>query len=424
MGILKDAYKNSFLFADTVVASSASIVKSPISESVKSLTTNPVLKKIGANEYVKFGSNDDIPEVLEALLGKSSTHAGIVTKKGKMVAGKNLDFGGKRTVQKGSKNIEWTVFKDNAGGNGITLDAVWKRIAFLYQLHGAVGILVKREGNNLTGIKALSPRKIRMMKPDSEGVIKKVVVRDVFKNISGNVFTNTEKVIDLYDPNSKAKEQLIYIKNPESTNDFYGVPNYIGAFNFIEADYEFGVTIKNSAENGFSPKVLATFIGRNVSEDQKATEAAKFKDNFQGSDREQVILSWVKRKEDIPEFKSLDISNLDKTIDVMARLNDSKILTAHSVTSPTLFGVTIAGKLGNSGTELESAYNIFRETETIPVRELLLDGLRLAFKGSQFEDVELSVIDLPIAAEELRGGDQINPDKGSETTETDTKTTK
>lgn len=200
--------------------------------------------------------------------------------------------------------------------------------------------------------------------------------------------------------------QIIYIKNPKSTNPFYGIPNYIGAFNFIEADYEFGVTIKNSAENGFSPKVLATFIGRNVSDDEKKFAADKFKDNFQGSDREQVVVSWVRRKEDAPEFKSLDISNLDKTIDVMARLNDSKILTAHSVTNPTLFGVTIAGKLGNSGTELESSYYIFRETETLPDRELLLDGLRLIFKYSQFSDIELSVIDSPVSAEELRGGDQ------------------
>jgi hypothetical protein len=253
-------------------------------------------------------------------------------------------------------------------------------------------------------LEAVTPRKLRAAAPEN-GVVTKWVKRDVFKNTSSRVFSNEEELINVYTIDNKDDRQIIYIANPESDNDFYGLPNYIGAFNFIEADYEFGVTIKNSAENGFSPKVLATFIGRNVSEDQKTSQANKFKNNFQGSDREQVILSWVRRKEDTPEFKSLDISGLDKTIDVMARLNDSKILTAHSVTNPTLFGVTIAGKLGNSGTELESAYNIFRATETLPTRELLLDGLRTAFKGSQFDDIELTVIDPSVSADELRGGD-------------------
>ena len=393
-----------FLLADVQTATSSTVVKSPLGESVKSLTTNPILKKIGANEYIKFGTNDDIPEVLEALKGKSSTHAGIISKKSKMVAGEKLDYGGKRTSQNGSKNIEWTVFRDNAGGYNITLDTVFREMAFIYEEQGAVGLVVTKEGVNLVKLEAVTPRKLRAAAPEN-GVVTKWVKRDVFKNTSSRVFSNEEELINVYTIDNKDDRQIIYIANPESDNDFYGLPNYIGAFNFIEADYEFGVTIKNSAENGFSPKVLATFIGRNVSEDQKTSQANKFKNNFQGSDREQVILSWVRRKEDTPEFKSLDISGLDKTIDVMARLNDSKILTAHSVTNPTLFGVTIAGKLGNSGTELESAYNIFRATETLPTRELLLDGLRTAFKGSQFDDIELTVIDPSVSADELRGGD-------------------
>lgn len=404
------------MFADTQIASSSTIVRSPIGEAVKQLSVNPQLKKIGNYEYIKFGSSDDIPEVLEALLGKSSTHAGIIGKKAAMVSGKNLDFGGKRTEQKGAKSIEWTVFKDNAGGTGISLDSLWKSMSFIYAVHGSVGIILSKEGGNIVKIEAVSPRNFRMEKPDNKGDIKAVIKRDVFKVVSGGVFSNKEERITMFSEDNKDKRQFIYIKNPKTTNQFYGIPNYIGAFNFIEADYEFGVTIKNSAENGFSPKVLATFIGRNVSEEEKSAQAERFKDNFQGSDREQVVVSWVRRKEDAPEFKALDISNLDKTIDVMARLNDSKILTAHSVTNPTLFGVTIAGRLGNSGTELESSYLIFRESETLPDRELLLDALRMIFRISQFADVQLSVVDTPISiqATENRGGDQTSDEDNAD----------
>ena len=90
---------------------------------------------------------------------------------------------------------------------------------------------------------------------------------------------------------------------------------------------------------------MATFVGRNMSPEQKQKEYEAFKNSFTGTDGEQAMLAWVKKPEDKPTIESLDISNLDKTVDVLSRLNDAKILTAHNVTSPTLFGVMVSGKL-------------------------------------------------------------------------------
>jgi hypothetical protein len=175
------------------------------------------------------------------------------------------------------------------------------------------------------------------------------------------------------------------------------MPNYLGAYYFIAADFEFGKSILNSARNGFAPKLLASFIGRNMSTDDKRTEAAKFASNFQGSEGEQVILSWVRKKEDMPEFKTLDIQNLDKTISVMAQLDDSKILTAHNITSPTLFGIQVAGKLGGTGNELGTAYELFRTTETLPNRQLILEAFQSIFDRTKYVDkIKLKIEDVEL----------------------------
>jgi hypothetical protein len=114
-------------------------------------------------------------------------------------------------------------------------------------------------------------------------------------------------------------------------------------------------------------------------------------------------VSWVKKAEDAPTFEPLDVTNLDKTVDVLSRLNDAKILTAHNVTSPTLFGVMVSGKLGGTGNELVTAYQIFRATETLPNREILLDGVNRILSTTGYDAMDLTIVEEPINLESIKG---------------------
>ena len=393
---------DSVFAAIPTTASSNTMDRNPIDKSLEGLLKNPQYGKVGTFEYIKFGQNDDIDTILEILKDKSATHSGILNRKAKMVSGDRLIAEGLT----GGSDKAWNAFEKAAGGKvGSSLEVQWKRMGNLYETQGAVGVLVRKSGKEIISVQAVSPRQMRIGKLNSKNEIDHFILRPTFVRGSGKLFDKTERKVPVFELDKNQKESLLYIKNPATENDFYGTPNYIGAYNFIEADYKFGVTIHNAAENGFQPKVMATFVGRNMSDEQKETHADAFKDNFSGSDRELAIVNYVRREEEMPKIDKLQIENLDKTISTMADLNDAKILTAHSVTNPALFGVMVSGKLGNSGTELESAYNVFRATEMIPDRNLLLDGLTLAFSGSKYDDIEFIVEDLNITPQENRGGD-------------------
>jgi len=388
-------------------ASASTTVRNPINKNVESLLKNPQYKKLGNFEYIKFGGGDDIDEILEILKSKSSTHSGIINRKAKMVAGNEL-------VATGATGNDWDAFIKAAGGAyNATLEKEWMKACNLYETYGAVGFLRQLDGSKIVKFKALSPRQLRISKLGSKGEITDFIYRMSFSNGAGALFKGTERKIPVFDPVNKKnqKESIIYVSNPATDNDYYGLPNYVGAFDFIEADYQFGRTIHNAAENGFQPKVSATFIGRNMTDEQKKEHADKFKSNFQQSDGELAIVNYVRTKEEMPVIDKLDINNLDKTISVMANLNDAKILTAHSVTNPALFGVAIAGKLGNSGTELESSYNIFRTTETLPNRKLLIDAMTSAFVDTNFKNVKFEVTDISVTPQENRGDNVAPADK-------------
>ena len=140
-----------------------------------------------------------------------------------------------------------------------------------------------------------------------------------------------------------------------------------------------------------------------MSNEQKATEYKNFKDSFTGPQADNFIVSWVKKEEDAPKFTPLDIANLDKTIDVLSRLNDAKILTAHNITSPTLFGVMVSGKLGGTGNELVTAYQIFRATETLPNREIILGGINRILSTTGYDKMNLKVLEENINLESIKG---------------------
>jgi hypothetical protein len=355
----------------------------PAVESAYTSIASPKTGKIDSYDYIKYGSDDKLDLVYDALLYQSATHSGILVKKAKMVAGNELIIEGEESLgdEMSTEWLEWKAFKDRAGGTGRSLYNVIKRAAYLYEKDGGVGLDVTYDSgfNAIISIKVVPQQNLRCGLPDNKtNEVNYYITRTCgFKRSTSKTIPIREEKIDAFDPlNESSVRQFYYLKNPMSPSEYYGIPNYLGAYYFIAADFEFGKTILNAAKNGFSPRLLATFIGRNLSKEEKREEADKFKNNFIGSGGEQVVMSWIKKKEDAPEFKQIETQNLDKTIDVMAQLDDAKILTAHNITSPTLFGIMVAGKLGGTGNELQTAYELFRVTETLPNREYLLEAFQ------------------------------------------------
>ena len=322
-----------------------------------------------------------------------------------MVVGKDISYDDAFLTTNKSK-AELKAFINNCGGNNKGMYDVLTHAAFQYEHKGASAFYVRwnKERSKIIEFKSLDPKGVRAAEPNAKGEVTHYIVRRSFGYGANSVQHNEPRRIKAFNKFDKSgTEAVLYIANPYSGNPYYGVPNYISAFHYIESDFAFGKHIKNSAENGFSPRVLATFIGRNMSAEQKRDEYNKFKESFTGPSADNFIVSWVKKEEDAPKFEPLDVTNLDKTIDVLSRLNDAKILTAHNVTSPTLFGVMVSGKLGGTGNELVTAYQIFRATETLPNREIILDGVNRILSTTGYDAMDLSIVEEPINLESIKG---------------------
>jgi hypothetical protein len=381
----------------TEVTNSQGIEQNPLLKSLDSMNTRPRYKSVDGFEYLTFGASDDVDLMIDKLMYKSATHSGIITKKAKMITGSGLSVNSELI---GTKNAKLNTLIKHAGGANVGLYLLITKASFEYTKSGAVGIIVEygkpKEGkevpDGIVKFTVVPPRAMRFQRPDDSGVFTHMVYKKSFK--SGAQVPDAE-AIPLFDPfNTKDKKQFLYIKNPYSTLDSYGLPNWIGAFNFIEADYEFGVQIENAAKNGFTPRTHITMIGRNMSKDERRLAATNIQDKMSGSRADQILVSFVSRESEKPQIDMLDSVSLDKTIEAMSRLNDAKILTAHNITSPTLFGVMTTGQtMGGTGTEMISAFNLFKATEIIPDRKVILDSFASLFNVTELTNVELLIVE-------------------------------
>jgi len=393
-----------------VVATENTIPRNPLENSINDLQKQYKLGYTEVGNYIKFGLQDDFPNILERMLRQSPVHSGIITKKAKMVSGNGINYNTEafRTL---AKQAEIKAFINNCAGKNKGLYDVITHAAFQYEEFGAFAFFVKwnKEHNKLVEFRSLDMKGFRLAEPTKDGKVTHCIIRRSFGGSATTMQNNDPKTFKLFDSFDKTTaEQVLYFANPYSGNEFYGVPNYIAAYNFIAADFQFGKHIENSATNGFTPKVMATFVGRNMSGEQKREEYLKFKESFTGPDADNFILSWVRNKDEAPEVKPLDVANLDKTIDVLSRLNDAKILTAHNVTSPTLFGVMVSGKLGGTGNELVTAYQIFRATETLPNRKVLMDAVNRVLATVGYEKIDVSIQEEQINLENIKGANTDN----------------
>ena len=373
-------------------ASVSTTKSNPIYKSIESLNGSFRLKTVDGYEYVSFGEEDDIPDVLDKLSMQSPTHRGIILKKSKMVAGNGFDIDSYE-ASRGMKN-RFSAFFKHAGGQDITLNEVFSKMAFSYEQYGAVPLLLKvNDQGRVIKVQVLEARSVRAGTPTQSMEIPYWVVRRSFKNVHYKI---QEKAVryETYKKGKKSGTYVMYIKNPYSTNPIYGTPNYISAYHYIASDYNFGKHIENSVENGFTPTISTTFVGRQMTDEQKMEVHKKHKETLTGTDGENFMLNFVRSKDDMPHHQVFEPHNLDKTIAIMSQLNDSKILTAHNVTSPTLFGIAVSGKLGGTGEELITSYYIFRATETLPNRQEILRPLNILLERSYGS--ELGVAEEPI----------------------------
>lgn len=162
--------------------------------------------------------------------------------------------------------------------------------------------------------------------------------------------------------------------------DYYCVPHYYSALNYIKADGKLGSFYDNSIDNGFTGSVVIT-MPTNPAEEKKAEFQRKFEYAFTGArGGSRVLMLWGESENVRPVVTPFSASANADIYNNVEGIVFQKIISAHRLSSPTLAGVAGSGNLSGNAAEIIDAYILYNYTVIEKLRRRILDSLNIFTK--------------------------------------------
>lgn len=188
----------------------------------------------------------------------------------------------------------------------------------------------------------------------------------------------------------KGVPYLFYYKDYEPSLDYYPVPQYYSALNYIEADGLLGRFYRNSINNGFVPSTIIT-MPSNPSDGQKAQFQRDIENSYAGTNgANSIVVLWGESQEVKPVVTSYTASNNADLYNNVDEIIFQKIISAHRLTSPTLAGLSGSGNLSGNASEIINSYELYSQTVIHQLRRKILDTLSIFSVNNGYKKLEIT----------------------------------
>ena len=324
----------------------------------------PEERGVRGKQWISWGKDDLYPQWLNRLFYESPYQSGIIRQKVFFIAGGGFEI----IFNDEQSKAKWDDFKNNMP-NGISFDDLITENTLDGELYNGFAIKgsYNRKGE-VSYFESLDFDKIRTdaketcyYYSDDWGVKKQSYEETGFK------------VYRAYNPlDTEKNDFIVYYKYPskeyrkakrKTDMGLYPKPSYSGGLKDISTDIEMSSYHFHEILNGMKTGTII-YLGNGEPHDptDKQKMEEQIKEGSTGIETSGgIILMYGKGSDQKPEVLHLNGNDLDRRYLMTEEAVQKKILVAHSVVTPTLFGIQTAGQLGNA-TELENGYNIFIKT--------------------------------------------------------------
>jgi hypothetical protein len=190
---------------------------------------------------------------------------------------------------------------------------------------------------------------------------------------------------------STEKCEILYIKNYCPGLYYYSLPDWVSALQLAVSDGEISNLHFNNITNGFLPAVMINFNNGVPAPEERQTIEDLLQAKFTGTDNAgRFMVSFNDDAANKPTIDTIDIESLHEKYEYVADYVQDRILVAHRVTSPLLFGIrTKANGFSSTSEEMMTAFSIMQTMTISPFQNLILNTLDYAFSCGGYEDTEL-----------------------------------
>jgi hypothetical protein len=190
---------------------------------------------------------------------------------------------------------------------------------------------------------------------------------------------------------SNEKMELLYIKNYFPGLYYYSLPDWVSAMQYSLSEGEISNMHLNNIVNGFLPAVMINFNNGVPAPEERETIEDLIQAKFTGTENAgRFMLSFNDDPATKPTIDIIDISNLHEKYEYVAEYTQDRILVAHRVTSPLLFGIRTANNgFSSQSEEMMTAFSIMQTMTISPFQNLILNSLDYALTYGGYNDAQL-----------------------------------
>jgi hypothetical protein len=329
--------------------------------------------------FVKYGVYNDFPEYLIYLFNNSAINNTAIHATVDAIVGEGLV-------------CDQSHLLDNANSDGESWNDIFKKTALDYKLYGGFAweVIWSKDRSRIAEIYHIDFSWLRAKEKNERGKIPGYYISDewaekyryggtgggLFNQIASSGINVDLPFLPVFNKNKKQEEpKQLFVYNPYRPGQrYYPLPDYVGALKVINLDAEVDTFHLANIQNGLAPSLsITTFT--NADPDQKQEIEQMLRTQYQGAGAAgQMIYMDVDSPENAPIVTPILSNGNDDYYVTINTMVTEKILTAHRITSPEIFGIMTPGKLGGKD-EVTDAYLLFINTVVRPFQQILLSEI-------------------------------------------------
>lgn len=295
--------------------------------------------------YVYYGYDNLLPnEIIYNVQGSAKTSS-ILDNLSKIIqgAGINTDSLDKDTINFLSNNY------DNDDME-IILEKV--SLDLLYFGGFSLNVLWSKDGSKISRVSHIPFQKVRIKRQDDLKSPERYLVSADWCDYREEI--NYVEVAGFDPENKEELSQILYVCRYTPGMDYYPLPAWMGAYDYVKVDKEISDYQLNCALESYTPTMLINMSTGIPSPEEQERIAKELDFKFKGSKGSKTIITFSDGKDTAPEVNTINQMESDNKYLNIEKMVLDNILIACSIPNPNLVGIRTPGQLSASDEIIDS----------------------------------------------------------------------
>ena len=356
----------------------------------------PVITESSRNDWIEYGTDNNYYQYLIDMYTNSTTNNAIINNINRLVYGRGLS-----ATNANKKPNEYASMMALFAKQDV------RRMVTDLKLLGqcAMQVIYSKDRKRIVNVHHIPVQLLRPEKCNEDGKIEAYYYSDNWQEVR----KFPPKRISAFGC-SKDGIEILFVKPYSVGLKYFALVDYVGGLPYCGLEEDISAYLINEVNNGFSGRTVVNFNNGIPSEDQQHMIKNKMLNTLTGTEGEKMIVAFNNNAE---SKTTVDAMPVNDAPDLYATLSEEclrKIMLAHNVTSPLLFGIASSNGFSSNSDELQDSFALFQNMVIKPMQEMLIDAfdeilayndisLNLYFKT--LKPLEFIDIETPISNEEL-----------------------